>query len=352
MAEILFENQTFKVVLHEYPGARTVIVGLQARRKPENESLPGQFPRPFIPTEVAESGIPAHFVSFIVNRNTWYLGSEAEAAAMTIRKRFPTERLVTYGSSMGGYAAINLAPVLRADYALAISAQSTPFAPYADLIGDHRYVIDRHNLAQSYDLIGSGISQNLRGLLFFDPSHRFDSHHAARLATLTSLTLIGVPQSGHPSGPVLNKIYPLKTLLREVAIGEPDVAAIRKALREIDIYGIPQEPSEGHWFGPTLDKATATSADPSKMEPNLLATLARAALSEPEVLGEGTERLDRLIALIRDPRIPWANMVARRDMALRMCCTMLVRLGQRPRAQALAREALPPAMAAAFLPKP
>ncbi|NBZ86549.1 hypothetical protein [Stagnihabitans tardus] len=349
MAEVLYDDQTFKVVLHEHPGAQTVVVGFQYRLRPGTEPPPGEFPPPFIPASVAESDIPAHVVSFLVNRNNWYLGPQAEAAAQTIRARFPTERLVTYGSSMGGYAAINLAPLLRADYVLAISAQSTPFPPFADMIGDRRYVIDRPGLSQDHDRIASGISQNLRGLLFFDPSDRLDSPHAARIATLTSLTLIGVPGSGHPSGPLLNKVYPLKTILREVITGEPDLAAIRKVMHALDLAATP---TEGDWFRPMLDKVTAPSFDLATVAPGLLSRLARACLEEPEVLGEGTERLERFIGVVLDPRMDWGDEVLRRSATLRMCCTMLMRRGQRARARALAEEHLPPDMAAPFLRKP
>lgn len=351
MAEVLHEDQTMKVVVHEYPGAETVIVCLQSRREPKNFLPPGKFPPPFVPIQVVKSGIPAHFVSFLVNRNSWYLGAEVEAVASLIRARFPTERLVTYGSSMGGYAAINLAPVLRADYAVALSPLSTLFPPYVDLIGDTRFSVDRPGLAQGHDRIGSGISQNLRGLLFFDPTDRQDSPHAARIASLTRMTLIGVPQSGHPCGPLLNKIYPLKKILREVASGEPDVTAIRKAMLQVDIAGTPQDPSDDHWLTGALDRTTDPSADPSMVDPKFLVILARSAHENPEALGEGTQRLDRLIDLLRDPRITWAQMAKRRDLALRFCCMTLIKLGHRRRAQALAMDALPPVMAAPFLPK-
>lgn len=77
-------------------------------------------------------------------------------------------RIVTYGSSMGGFEAVNLAGVLEAAYTLAISPISTIFPPFAEVVQDRRYALDATLLQNQNDFIGSATLLTQRGLVFFD----------------------------------------------------------------------------------------------------------------------------------------------------------------------------------------
>lgn len=89
----------------------------------------------------------AHDGIFLRDRsNTWYqagvpdAGDSVEAVAETIRQRARGyDRVVTLGSSMGGYAALAFAPLLNATRAVAVVPQVRVGTAAAGEIGDGRF---------------------------------------------------------------------------------------------------------------------------------------------------------------------------------------------------------------------
>lgn len=193
----------------------------------------------------------------LINRKAWYLQQEALEACRAIRRRLPEARIITYGSSMGAYAAINHAGLLDADQIVAISPLSTIFPPFMDQIDDGRFREDREGLDPALDIIGSGALMDRRGLLFFDPLHRRDALHAARLASLTRMTLVAVPGEGHPVGPAINRCSSLGRLLTEVVDATLDIDALRRAVADPNPAdtGLDRPPKWLAAFCETLDLA-------------------------------------------------------------------------------------------------
>jgi len=93
----------------------TTIVSFQARSAASHHPVdPRDFMDPFVPPSVTGSDMPVNFIQIVTNRNNWYLDAEAIDLARRVRQAVGGGRIVTYGSSMGGFAAVNLAGVLEA----------------------------------------------------------------------------------------------------------------------------------------------------------------------------------------------------------------------------------------------
>ncbi|KQZ41859.1 hypothetical protein [Ensifer sp. Root558] len=157
----------------------------------------------------------------VAKRNHWYQCEGALSAAKLIGDatlRF--ERIVTLGSSMGGFAAIALAPAIGATRCVAISPQfssdrtKTPFETrWAEDIAEiakHGLRIDR----------SSSITHVL-----FDPYHRQDASHAALIREAAGAQLWPLKFSGHPSGFALHDLN-LMELFIDTALSEVDDASL------------------------------------------------------------------------------------------------------------------------------
>lgn len=174
-----------------------------------------------------ERGIPAIHV---LNRtNAWYAYPDFDKAIARIRARAaPFARIITYGSSMGGYAAIRFAEAIGAQAAVAISPQYsfakrlTPFEHRWDSI-----------VCQSPALTNEPAhgSKELAPVVFYDPAD-LDRLHFDLIAQHYPRA-IGAPlrHSGHPAGAVLNETGLLSTALLEIAEGRFDSAALVHAAR-------------------------------------------------------------------------------------------------------------------------
>ncbi len=344
---ILHETTGCRVLLHADLRHDATIVAFQPRNPRLDPTKPGAFGAPFLKDSLTLSDFPANFVSILVNRNSWYLDDEALQAVGVIRARLKPGRVIAYGSSMGGFAAINLSTALGADYFVALSPLSTIFPPFASAIRDCRYQKDAAQLSDRNDFIGRGDVGGQTGLIFFDPMLATDAAHAARLATLTQANLVAVPGGGHPCGPALNEMLPLRRILAEVARGEPDVAAFRKVLlaQHADNAAATALRARVQAFLARAEEALATL--PAAGLRDLVVDLrgaAAAGLSGAEL----QECLTELANLAIDPAVRWPERGGMRETTLTRLCLELRRLGARDQARRLAQDHLPPEKARIF----
>lgn len=227
--KVLFEKDGYRVEALNGMNHPATIVGFQNRNPLFGmETIPE--PVHFLPSYFANWNIKANFVSFIVNRNDWYLTDTARAGAEVIRDHYAGTRIIPYGSSMGGFAAINLSGVLDSACFIALSPISTIFAPFVHEIDDRRYEKDAAASESRFDIIGSGAVLDRKGVIFFDPYHVQDAAHAARLATLTDGALVALAYAGHPCGPMLQQTYSLRRVLAECVAGDLDIPGLRQTL--------------------------------------------------------------------------------------------------------------------------
>lgn len=164
----------------------------------------------------------------VVNRdNRWYQYPEMDVAlAKVARVAADYVRVFTYGSSMGGYAALRFATRIGADTAIAISPQYSldpAVVPFED-----RWQAD---LAAITFREGPFVPA-ARQVIFYDPRLATDDAHVRLFAAESRVERIGIPFAGHPVGPMLTETGVLKQAIRGLVAGDLDAVAVQRAVRE------------------------------------------------------------------------------------------------------------------------
>ena len=215
----------------------------------------------------------------VVNRdNQWYQYPElpdALAAVAAATARVP--RVFTYGSSMGGYAALRFARAVGARTGIAISPQYSldpRVVPF-----ETRWQADLARIT----FRERAYQPPARQVIFYDPRLRVDARHVALFEAAGQETvLVGVPHGGHPVGPLLAETGALQDAIRAIVSGSFSPTAVQRAVRAR------RATSQHHFF--------MLSRRAGQRRPELrLALLRRAAEIAPEshILSDLAEALDR-----------------------------------------------------------
>ena len=136
--------------------------------------------------------------------NAWWQYPEMPEA-LTVIAGFAADwdKIVTYGSSMGGYAALRYASALNAARAIAISPQYSidpAKAPWEDRYDKEAGAIDFSR--ETAITPGAGFA----AVVVFDPINPCDARHVARIRQDIALDEVKFPISGHPSFEFLKQI--------------------------------------------------------------------------------------------------------------------------------------------------
>ena len=157
----------------------------------------------------------------------WYQYPDVPRA-LAIAAKFlrGAERIVTYGSSMGGYAAIRFARMLGAHAAIALSPQ---YSIDPAVVPWERRWIDDGVWIDWRPEWRTAIAPCPRSILIFDP--RLDGRHAAMIAAEAPCLLLPLPRAGHPVGSFLATGDLLRPLLRDVLADRFDSASWHRRAR-------------------------------------------------------------------------------------------------------------------------
>lgn len=160
--------------------------------------------------------------------NDWFQHPEMAGATAAIRAATRgAAAVMTYGSSMGGYAAIRFADAVGAGRALALSPQYSldpACAPF-----EMRWGQDRRRLRFLPGIDGR-IRCAARPVVAYDP-YTVDRLHADRIAADVPVTRLRVPFGGHPVGTLLQEAGLLQGIVLGVLDGSLDADAAERALR-------------------------------------------------------------------------------------------------------------------------
>lgn len=165
-------------------------------------------------------------IHVIARDNNWYQEPdimEAMARVRSVSGRYG--RVVTYGSSMGGYAALRLGGLVGAHAALALSPQFSidpAIVPWEkrwpesgkQFVPVWEGTLDLPILDEAY--------------VAYDPMD-LDRRHAGLFAARIRFTPIRLPHCGHPVTGVLAELGLLQTLIRSVCRRDFDAAAFERA---------------------------------------------------------------------------------------------------------------------------
>lgn len=162
--------------------------------------------------------------------NDWYQYEDIFDALATVRAATAgAARRITYGSSMGGYAAVRFADAVAADGVLALSPQWSINPSRAGW--EHRWPQDSHRI-HWLDSIDGPVSCRAQPVLIYDPHMPLDRRHVRHIAAETPSLLIAVPYSGHPASTFLGEISLLKPMLEDLLHDRFDAKAVAETIRE------------------------------------------------------------------------------------------------------------------------
>lgn len=165
-------------------------------------------------------------IHVISKENTWYQDRCMPDVSALIRKAAAGRRIVTYGSSMGGYAAIRFADWLGADRVIAISPQGAVNPQIAHWEG--LWTIERNAIPQFWDEVGR---LHCDVFAFYDPKTS-DRHHVEYVARQATVQHITLPFAGHPAGSFLNDLGLLSEAVIDIAEGRFDRPLFMQRVRE------------------------------------------------------------------------------------------------------------------------
>lgn len=173
-----------------------------------------------------ERGVSPTFV--LTRGNDWYQYPELPDALAAVRGTTANaRRVMTYGSSMGAYAAIRFADAVGADAALALSPQYSidpAKAPFEMRWGPSSRTI------RFADQLDGRVRSAIRPVIVYDPLNE-DRLHVALYRAEIPITEVRVPHSGHPSTTFLAETGMLGDMVFALLEDRFDVRAVEQELR-------------------------------------------------------------------------------------------------------------------------
>lgn len=207
------------MVAVECPQSNTVIVtfgsfsdGLEQEQKGFGEAF------------FEKNGITAYH--FMHKHNLWYDFPEMTEALHLVKSEIAAgHSIITYGSSMGGYAAFRSSGLLQACKIIAFSPQysvDSALVPW-----ENRWSKATINCTHSMDRLP--INHDAKIYLFYDPKTD-DAKHAELISQYGTCQRIPMPFSGHFCISMLQQIDMLGKTLRHIIDGDFDATAVRNEI--------------------------------------------------------------------------------------------------------------------------
>ncbi len=161
--------------------------------------------------------------------NAWYQYPQMQAALADVRTRIgPTRPVITYGSSMGGYAAFRFSGVLQAARVIALSPQYS--IDPARVPWEHRW----RRLAASLPMLWDDLPVHAGAevFLFYDPTSA-DRRHAQLMGREIKAHHVRLPHSGHPCIAQLHELKLLGPTICAIAAGAFDATGCEAQVRAL-----------------------------------------------------------------------------------------------------------------------
>jgi hypothetical protein len=159
--------------------------------------------------------------------NDWYQYPEMDEVLDVIRLAVAgADRVLTYGSSMGGYAAVRFADAIGATDVLSLSPQYS--------IDPRRVRADRRwwwaqNSIRFLPHHNGSLSCRARVVVVFDPTIKLDRLHAALIGRDVRAEMLRLDHAGHPVTTVLSELGLLQAMALAFVSGSADLPAIEAA---------------------------------------------------------------------------------------------------------------------------
>jgi pimeloyl-ACP methyl ester carboxylesterase len=250
--DVLYSSQTLRVFTSAWKKTdrRLLAVCFQYRLEHQRLDRVG-----FASEFLAQVGIPAVFVNCASNE--WYQYTDLPVALQAVSDfARPWERVFTFGSSMGGYAAIRFAAKVGAHSCISIGPQYSPRS--SRVPDDTRY---DHDVRDTCFLFEDSLkaSSGTNNYLAYDPILRLDRAHALKYQKDALINLIPVPFGGHTPTVAIGECGLLESFIRDLANGCFDLLKFRVEFRKAR-YRSPHYCAELHNYINTRWPQNSTSA--------------------------------------------------------------------------------------------
>ena len=218
--ETLYASANLEVLRRAPHGSAIVVITFQSLVD-AHEPPRGGFGEAFLD----ENGFDA--IHVISRSNAWYQYADMPAALAAIAAAAGAATRVTYGLSMGAYAAVRFARDLQADRAIAISPQysidprAVPF--------EKRWSEFGAKIPFLWDWPPPDAGTGPEVAAIYDP-HNLDIRHVALIAAHHPVRHIPVPYGGHPVTALLSEAGLLSGLILDLIRGTHDADAFETAL--------------------------------------------------------------------------------------------------------------------------
>jgi hypothetical protein len=168
---------------------------------------------------------------FVLSRdNDWYQYEELqEALAPVAELSGAYDRVISYGSSMGGYAAIRFGRWAGARTAAALSPQysiNPAVCPW-----ENRWGMESTNIEFVLESSAAANGSVRDALIFFDP-HDLDARHVELFRSICCVHPIRLPWSGHPCGGFLSDLKLLSDAILNIAHDAFDPTSFERRCRQ------------------------------------------------------------------------------------------------------------------------
>lgn len=222
MRDVVFRGPEFSIV--RVPGAqdKPVFVTFDSLGDPLPPDRAG-FGEAFL----AKQGFETYHV--LHTTNAWYQYPQMRQALEEVRARIgPARAVITYGSSMGGYAAFRFSGVLQAARVIAFSPQYS--VDPARVPWERRWRKFAASLPMFWDRLPLGAGAEM--FLFYDPRSP-DRRHARLMAREMKTHHVRLPHGGHPCIAQLHEMKLLGPTIRAIAAGTFDATACEANVRAL-----------------------------------------------------------------------------------------------------------------------
>ncbi|MEP5154995.1 alpha/beta hydrolase, partial [Planktotalea sp.] len=220
-SQLVFDGQFLRATLFE--GARDKLFVTFRQRLGQDGSFDDPKPsRRFIDEGYAH----LHLQSRI---NDWYINDETAAFETALAGLSRYGRRAGIGFSMGGYASVRFASVLKLNHLIVVSGQYTIDPNLVPQ--DRRY--RRH--AGGFDPVMGWIEENnaVQGAIVYDPLLPLDKLHAKQLQALCpKMRLVPMWGGGHPATGVIGSRKRFPRVQRQLLSGKVNEEALRRIHRE------------------------------------------------------------------------------------------------------------------------
>ncbi len=213
MPDLLYRSERLEVRRVPAGDGRRQVVTFDSYHEPAGLERPGFGEAFFAHEDVTAIHVMSH-------GNDWFQYNEMEQVLSMIRETCTTaERLMTYGSSMGGYAALRFAAAVGARSALALSPQFSVNSRRVPF--EKRWPADRRRI-RFIKALERPIRQVPLMVVAYDCRLDADLRHEIRLGGEVDIEGIPLAFAGHPVGPFLNDVGLLRPLVLSVLDGDFD----------------------------------------------------------------------------------------------------------------------------------